>query len=131
MLRSIRSASIVAAILFLFAQPARSDGEGCADAVKRYAILASDAVDPDVFVWDRRMILIRYSSGVWMAPYRILRHTLLEKPGTRALVISCMPYAVRSRFSGTVQNAVGIRILNGEDRGRYGWVVEEDVHYYR
>jgi hypothetical protein len=130
-LPSVRSTSIVAAILFLFAQPARSDGAGCVGAVKRHAILASDAVDPDVFVWDRRLVLVRYSSGVWMATYRILRHTLLEKPGTHAVVVSCVPYAVHSRFSGTVQDAVGIRILGGQDRGRYGWVVEEDVHYYR
>jgi hypothetical protein len=130
-LRRFHSASLIAAIALVLAYPSITSAAGCVDMVKRHAILASDAVDPDVFVWNRRLSLLEYSSGVWMATSTVLQHTLLEKPGTRAYVISCVPNEVHSRFSGTVQDAVGIHIQSGQHRGRYGWVVEEDVHTYR
>jgi hypothetical protein len=130
-LRCLKPASLAAAIALVFAYPLSTSAAGCLDMVKRHAILASDAVDPDVFVWNRRASLLDYSSGVWMATSSVVQHTLLEKPGTKAFVISCVPNNVRSRFSGTVQDAVGLHIVSGPDRGRYGWAVEEDVHRYR
>ncbi len=128
MFRILAPASIIAAVVFTFMQPAIASATGCVDTIGRHAILAADAVDPDVFVWNRRASLLDYSSGVWMSTGSVLEHTLLEKPGTRAIVISCIPSEVKSRFSGSIQDAVGIRILSGQHIGRYGWAVEEDVH---
>jgi hypothetical protein len=93
--------------------------------------LASDAIDPNVFVWDDRPLMERYAFGFQQSTRGILDHTLLEKPGTRAYIVSCQAHGVRVRYSPNSHDAIGIKLLSGPDLGRYGWVIEDDVHGLR
>jgi hypothetical protein len=99
----------------------------CLAPTGRAVSLKSTFLDPDVLVWDSRQRAIDYAAGSWTAK-DVLAHTLLAKPGTRATVIQCVTAAIRSRFADDLEDAVGVRILNGPNRGRYGWVSGEDVH---
>jgi hypothetical protein len=58
----------------------------------------------------------------------VLIHTVLSKPGTRAVVIACDPGSSKPRYSALAEDAVGIKITNGPNRGRYGWVSSGDAH---
>jgi hypothetical protein len=91
-------------------------------------MLASDATDPDVFLWDSRGRLVDYAAGQWGNTRTIFAHTILAKPGTPALVVSCEPAVVRPRFSTGDEDALGVRILAGPYHGRYGWVLSSDAH---
>ncbi len=100
----------------------------CGLAVGGRAVLASDATDPNVFVWDSRERLIDYEAGRWESTRTIFAHTIMAHPGTHAVVVACYPGVARSRSDATPQDAIGIRIASGPYRGRYGWVISEDVH---
>jgi hypothetical protein len=99
----------------------------CLAPAGRAVTLKSTYLDPDVLVWDSRQRAIDYAAGSWTAK-DVIAHTLLAKPGTRATVVQCVTAAIRSRFADTEEDAVGVRILSGPNRGRYGWVSGEDVH---
>jgi hypothetical protein len=99
----------------------------CLAPVGRAVTLKSTYLDPDVLVWDSRQRAIDYAAGAWSAR-EVIAHTLLAKPGTRATVIQCVTDAIRSRFADEAEDAVGVRIVNGPNRGHYGWVNGEDVH---
>jgi hypothetical protein len=91
-------------------------------------VLESDAVDPDVFLWDSRFRLIDYAAGNWGDTHAIFAHTVLAEPGTLALVVACYPGAAHPRFVRGDQDAIGVKIVNGHYRGRYGWVLSRDAH---
>ncbi len=91
-------------------------------------VLASDAVDPDVFVWDSRERLVDYTGGNWGNTRQIFTHTLLTEPGTLALVIACVPKAAHPRYALGDEDAVGVRLTTGPNRGRYGWILSSDAH---
>lgn len=91
-------------------------------------ILKSADMDPDVFVWDSRGRVVEYSSGYWKNTSDVMSHTLLSKPGTRAVIVACDKSAVHSKFANDILDAVGIKIVSGPNRGRYGWVTSEDIH---
>lgn len=93
-------------------------------------MLKSTDLDPDVFVWDSRERVIEYAAGYWRNTHDVLAHSLLAKPGTRARVISCVAGVVHSKYASERQDAVGVRLVNGPSRGRYGWVTSEDVHVH-
>lgn len=99
----------------------------CLAPAGRAVTLKSTYLDPDVLVWDSRQRAIDYASGAWSAK-DVMAHTLLAKPGTHATVVQCVRDAIHSRFADETEDAVGVRILNGPNRGRYGWVSGEDVH---
>ncbi len=99
----------------------------CLVPAGRAVTLKSTYLDPDVFVWDSRERVVDYAGGYWSAK-DVIAHTLLAKPGTRATVVRCVSGVIHSRFASDRQDAIGIRILNGPNRGRYGWVTGEDVH---
>jgi len=90
--------------------------------------LKSTELDPDVFVWDAKARVIEYSSGKWRTTSEVMTHTLLSKPGTRAVIVSCEKDTVKSKFVNSILDAVGIRLTSGPNRGRYGWVTSEDVY---
>jgi len=90
--------------------------------------LVSDAVDPDVFLWDSRERLVDYTAGDWGNTRTIFTHTLLTEPGTSASVVACLPRAAHSRYILGDEDAVGVRLTSGPNRGRYGWVLSSDVH---
>ncbi len=101
----------------------------CAGSHGERVVLASEAVDPDVFVWDSRDRLLTYAAGQWRDTRAIFAHTMLAEPGTQATLMSCTsggagPAAAQGSF-GTV----GVRVVSGRYRGRYGWVLASDVHF--
>ncbi|GAC1415393.1 MAG: hypothetical protein NVSMB5_04550 [Candidatus Velthaea sp.] len=91
-------------------------------------LLRSSEMDPDVFVWDSKVRVVDYAAGRWRGTSDVLTHSLLSKPGTRAVVVACDKDAVKSRFVNDVLDAVGVKIVSGPHRGRFGWVTSEDVH---
>jgi hypothetical protein len=94
-------------------------------------VLESDAVDPDVFLWDSRDRLIDYAAGQWGNTRAIFAHTLLAEPGTQAMVVSCFPSVAHPKFSTGDEDAIGVKIMSGPHRGRYGWVLSSDIHLSR
>ena len=103
----------------------------CSFAPGRRVVLASEAVDPDVFLWDSRARLIDYTAGDWGNTRTIFHHTLLAEPGTLAMVIACIPRAAHPRYTVEDEDAVGVRLTSGPNRGRYGWVLSSDAHAER
>ncbi len=101
---------------------------GCSMLPGSPAMLASDAIDPDVFVWDSRGRLIDWTGGHWGSSKEVLNHTTLAVPGTRALVVSCAPGVARRKYSDINQDAIGVRLTSGQYKGRYGWVLSSDAH---
>jgi hypothetical protein len=91
-------------------------------------VLESDAVDPDVFLWDSRDRLIDYAAGQWGNTRAIFAHTLLAEPGTQAMVVACYPSVAHPKFSAGDEDAIGVKIMTGPHRGRYGWVLSSDIH---
>ena len=91
-------------------------------------VLESDAVDPDVFLWDSRPRLIDYAAGEWSNTRSIFAHTLLAEPGTTATIVACVPGAAHPKFGDGVEDAIGVKIANGPYKGRYGWVLSSDIH---
>ncbi|HEX3465120.1 MAG TPA: hypothetical protein VHS78_13825 [Candidatus Elarobacter sp.] len=89
--------------------------------------LKSADIDPDVFVWDARQRVVDYASGYWRDAHDVMVHTVLAKPGTRAVVVQCQPGIVRRQGDET-RDAIGIRLVNGPNKGRYGWVTSDDIH---
>ncbi len=91
-------------------------------------VLESDAVDPDVFLWDSRTRLIDYAAGEWGNTRAIFAHTVLAEPGTQATVVSCFPAVAHPKFSTGDEDAIGVKIMSGPYKGRYGWVLSSDIH---
>ena len=91
-------------------------------------ILQSDDVDPDVFLWDSRTRLVSYTAGEWGNTRAIFAHTLLAEPGTKALVVSCISGVAHPKFSTGDEDAIGVKVVSGPYRGRYGWVLSSDIH---
>ncbi len=100
----------------------------CGVPVGRAVVLKSADIDPDVFVWDTKQRVVDYAAGQWGESHDVIAHTMLAKPGTRALIVQCDPGAVHTKYVGDHRDAVGIKIVNGPNKGRYGWVTSEDVH---
>jgi hypothetical protein len=91
-------------------------------------VLESDAVDPDVFLWDSRTRLVDYAAGQWGNTRAIFAHTVLAEPGTRAAVVACVPAAAHPKYSTGDEDAIGVKIMSGPYKGRYGWVLSSDIH---
>lgn len=100
----------------------------CAAGPGGIVILSSDALDPDVFLWDSRDRLVNYTEGQWGNTRTIFAHTILAQPGTRATVVACYPSATRTKYSNVERDAIGVKIMSGPYRGHYGWVLSSDIH---
>ncbi len=123
----LRRTVAVIALVLLAAAPAPA--ESCSTlGTGGQVVLKSIDLDPDVFVWDSRTRAVDYASGTWRNTREVLSHTLLAKPGTHALVITCEKNMIRSRYANETLDAVGVRLVTGPYQGRYGWVTSEDVH---
>ena len=103
----------------------------CSVEIGYRVVLIAEGADPDVFLWDSRSRLIDYSAGHWEDTKSIFAHTMLAHPGTHALVIACLPNAVRTKYASTAQDVVGVKVIRGPLRGRYGWVLSSDAHTTR
>jgi hypothetical protein len=88
--------------------------------------LSSQALDPDVFVWDSAQRLINYIEGDYNVE-TVLQHTVLVGPGTRAVAVSCRDAAARPKYSKTDLDIIGVKLTSGRNKGHYGWVAAEDV----
>ncbi|HVA34053.1 MAG TPA: hypothetical protein VNG31_07870 [Candidatus Baltobacteraceae bacterium] len=92
-----------------------------------HVVLYSAVDDPDVLAWDSRFRLRDYHAASFDEAEELLPHAVLEAPGTRAAILSCVPGFVTSRVLLTTEDAVGVIILTGPDRGHARWVLGSDV----
>jgi hypothetical protein len=99
----------------------------CAVAVGEPIMLRSSDFDPDVLVWDSRQRAIDYAAGSVHSASDVLNHTLLSRPGTRAIVLTCLAGTVKPKYSPGTLDTVGLMITSGPQRGRYGWVSSDDI----
>ncbi|HEX3550616.1 MAG TPA: hypothetical protein VHT53_09575 [Candidatus Elarobacter sp.] len=99
----------------------------CGVPVGHAVFLKSTELDPDVFVWDAKQRVIDYASGHWGDTHDVMVHTVLAKPGTRAVIVQCGAGLVH-REGADARDAIGIKVVNGPNKGRYGWVTSDDVH---
>jgi hypothetical protein len=123
-------ACCVAGSVVLAALPAVA-GALCAAAPGGRVLLESASVDPSVFVWDSRLRLVDYAAGQWGSTRAVVAHTLLAQPGTPAAVIACVAGAAHPKYALGDEDAVGVRLLGGPYRGRFGWVLSSDIHVPR
>jgi hypothetical protein len=86
-------------------------------------VLYGTSDDPDVFVWDSRFRLRDYEGGTFDQMRALLPHATLVRPGTRAVVETCVSDFVQSKYVTTPDDAVGIVIVTGPLRGQRGWVL--------
>lgn len=89
-------------------------------------VLASQSLDPDVFVWDSAARLIAYAQGDYDTE-AVLKHTMLAKPGTAALAVDCRQVPASPKYTKGQLDLVGIKLTSGPNRGHFGWVGAEDV----
>lgn len=119
----------VLALLLIFASAITAGAaEQCHAARGMHVTLFGGVDDPDVLVWDSRDRLVNYGAGSTDTRKFLLPHALLNRPGTRAVVELCVVGVVHSKFSMDADDAVGVLIVSGKYRGRYGWVSSSDVH---
>jgi len=88
--------------------------------------LSSQALDPDVFVWDSAQRLINYIEGDYNVD-TVLRHTVLVQPGTKAVTVGCKDAAARPKYAKADLDIIGVKLTSGQSKGHYGWVTAEDV----
>jgi len=100
----------------------------CRAVAGMHVTLFGGVDDPDVLVWDTKDRLIGYAGGSSDTRKFLLPHAILNRPGTRAIVVSCRGNVVRAKFRVGPEDAIGVLILSGKYRGRYGWVSSSDVH---
>jgi hypothetical protein len=120
--------ALLAAALFACALACASAAQQCHAAHGMQITLFGGVDDPDVLVWDSRDRLISYGAGSADTRKFLLPHAFLNRPGTRAVVQTCIGGAVHSKFRMDADDAVGVLILTGKYRGRYGWVSSADIH---
>jgi hypothetical protein len=97
---------------------------------EKVALLGS-ADDPDVFVWDSQFRLATYQTGTYDEAKALLPHAWTVPPGTRAVVIRCVPGFVHPKYRGTTDDALDIFMLGGPYRRRSGWVMGQDLRRMR
>jgi hypothetical protein len=100
----------------------------CGVPVGHAVFLKSGDLDPDVFVWDAKQRVVDYANGYWRDSHDVVAHTVLAKPGTRAVIVQCQAGLVSRKDGNDVRDAIGVRLTNGPNKGHYGWVTSDDVH---
>ncbi len=116
-----------AAALFVMSACVTVCAASCAIGTGGRVVLASDQVDPDVFLWDTRDRLVDFAAGHWNSSRTISEHTFLAKPGTRAVVIACTPAFAHPHYSDA-QDVIHVKVVTGPFRGKQGWVMSSDLH---
>jgi hypothetical protein len=126
--RAIRVASLTGFALFVMARA--TPASGCPISKGAHLVLVSQELDPDVFLWDSADRLVRYAMGDYTVGV-VLKHTTLLRAFTRAVGLGCKGDAVHASFTGGSSDAIvyiiGVRIISGGTRGRYGWVLSTDI----
>jgi hypothetical protein len=119
------AAAVLAAVCVF---PTAVGASPCQLASGEAVTLRSSYFDPDVLVWDTRQRAVDYVNGNIKSASEVLPHTVLSRSGTRAIVVACDPATSQPRYSPVPLDTVGIKITNGPNRGRYGWVSSGDAH---
>ncbi|HEY8313278.1 MAG TPA: hypothetical protein VIG51_03810 [Candidatus Baltobacteraceae bacterium] len=89
--------------------------------------LFGGADDPDVLVWDNKARLVEYAGGSSDTRKFLIPHALLARPGTKVVVQECISNLVHPKFRFITDDAIGVLIMTGRYRGKYGWVTADDV----
>jgi hypothetical protein len=92
-----------------------------------HVVLYSTTDDPSVLIWDSRARLRAYHAASFDEAQAMLTHATLVSPGTHATVISCIPGVVLSPIFRQPDDAIGVVISNGPQRGLARWVLGSDV----
>jgi len=90
-------------------------------------VLYSTTDDPSVLIWDSRARLRAYYGASFDEAQAMLPHSILVAPGTRATVISCVANYIESPIFQQPEDAVGVVISSGPQRGVTRWVLGNDV----
>lgn len=90
-------------------------------------VLYSTTDDPSVLIWDSRARLRSYYGASFDEAQAMLPHALLVAPGTRATVVSCVAGYIESPTFQQPEDAVGVVISSGTQRGLTRWVLGSDV----
>ena len=114
------------AMMLLAAAPAPSL-QGCRYHAGERVVLYGTTDDPDVFLWDSRFRLRDYEGGSFDQMKALLPHAAIARPGTRAVVESCVQKFVASKYLDHPDDAVGVVIVSGDLRGQRGWVLGSTV----
>ena len=96
-----------------------------------HVLLLSNTYDPDVLIWDSRQRLLDYAAGNWDIKRILLPHALLARAGTRAVVIACRYNIVHPKYRLAPADAAGVLVLSGPYKGRYGWLLADDLRRIR
>ena len=94
-------------------------------------VLVSQELDPDVFLWDSADRLVRYAAGDYDVQ-TVLKHTVLVHAFSKAFALGCRTKVIRPTAAGGAQGEsiiylIGVRVVSGDARGKYGWVLSADV----
>lgn len=92
-----------------------------------HVVLYSTTDDPSVLIWDSRARLREYHAASFDEAQAMLPHALLVAPGTRATVVSCVANFVESPIFHAPDDAIGVEILSGPQRGITRWVLGSDA----
>lgn len=92
-----------------------------------HVVLYSTTDDPSVLIWDSRVRLREYHAASFDVAQAMLPHAILVAPGTHALVISCVPNFIESPIFPQPDDAIGVTISSGPQRGITHWVLGSDV----
>ncbi len=114
------------AVALLAALSVPATAAPCAQSAGTAIVLKSADIDPDVFVWDSKQRVVNYAAGFWGSTRDVLVHSVLAKPGTRAVIVQCDPGIVKPKYVSETLDAVGVRLTNGPNKGHYGWVTSQD-----
>jgi hypothetical protein len=99
----------------------------CSVSKENHVVLSSDAIDPDVFVWDTRDHLVDYAAARWDSSRAVSERTVLAKKGTHAVVKDCAPALAHPHYTEP-QDVIQVLITTGPFRGHVGWVISADLH---
>ena len=116
-----------AALVLAGSSYAAARAANCAVNKDNRVVLISDAVDPDVFVWDTRDHLVDYAAAHWDSSRAVSERTVLAQKGTRAVVKDCSPALAHPHYTEP-QDVIQVLITSGPFRGRVGWVLSADLH---
>ncbi len=90
-------------------------------------VLYSTTDDPSVLIWDSRARLREYNAASFDEARAMLPHAVLVAPGTHASVVTCVPNFVESPMFPKPDDAIGVSISSGPQRGIRRWVLGSDV----
>lgn len=119
-----RAVSLLLLLLWGAAPAAASD---CKTHRGDKVVLYSTTDDPSVLLWDSRARLRTYYGASFDEAQALLPHSILVSPGTRATIISCVAGYIESPMFAQPEDAVGVVISSGPQRGVTRWVLGSDV----